>query len=217
MKIKQILLPVLSIAVLSVVVAQAQVPEKPEEIARACIEASRAGDWLKAGSLMHPAALKQLRDMFGPLIEMAKTEKDKQEMSAMLGVKDKAAFDKLSDQEVFGKIFGMITSISPEIKNALNSSTYEIIGSVPEKTDLLHVVFRMQLKLDLPNAPTPISFGKLDVMTLQRFENSWRAILKGDLQGIIQAMVAAIKAEAEKTAQPETKAPPVKKQPGTEQ
>ena len=216
MKIKQKLLVMLSIAMLSVAAAQAQVPEKPEEIARAYIEASRAGDWLKAGSLMHPVALKQLRDMFGPLIAMAKTDKDKQEISAMLGIKDKAEFDKLSDQEVFGKIFGLLTGISPEIKNALNSSTYEIIGSVPEKTDLMHVIFRMQLKLEVPNVSTPISFGKLDVMTLQRFENSWRAILKGDLQGIIQAIVGAIKAEAEKSAQPETKSPPVKKQPGTE-
>lgn len=55
----------------------------------------------------------------------------------------------------------------------------------------------MQLNLEMPELKAPIPFSKLDVMSLRRFENSWRAELKGDLQGIIQAMAAGMASAAE--------------------
>jgi len=95
--------------------------DTPEAVAKAYMEATRAGDWAKCASLMHPEALKQIRGLF--------------------------------------------------------------------------------------------PFTKLDVLSLRRFENSWRAELKGDMQGIIQAMAVGMasaseekeKSEPAKAGKPERK------------
>lgn len=193
----------LSLLLLGLCSLSIQAQETPEAVAKEYMEASRATDWVKAASLMHPAGLKQMRDLFGPVIELAaKKESDRQEMESLFGVKNKEEFDKLSDAEVFAKLLQMVATVSPEVKSALNSSAFDIIGNVPEGAELAHVVFRMQLKIPAPNLPEPVAFSKLEVMTLRRFENTWRAELKGDLQGIIQAMVAGMKAEAQKPADP---------------
>ena len=195
-----------------------QSQETPESIAKAYMEASRQADWIKAASYMHPDALKQLRDLFAPLVAAAKSEKDKLEMEAVLGVKDKAEFDKLSDAEVFGKVLGLMASVTPELKNVLNSSTFDVIGNIQESADLTHILYRMTIKLDLPGLKEPLSMTKLEAISMRRFETSWRAELSGDLQGVAKAMAAGLAArEAEEApAPPPPPAPkkqPVKKKP----
>lgn len=190
--------------------------ETPEAVAKDFMEAFRAADWPKAAGVMHPEALKQLRSMFGPLIALAeKKEKERQQIEELFGVKNKAEFDKLSDAEVFAKLFDLVAAVSPETKSALNSSSFDIIGNVAEAPDRMHVVYRMHLKLPIPNLAEPIAFSKLDVMTLRKFENTWRAELKGDLQGVIQGMMAALQEASKKpeTAEPAPKPATPKKKP----
>ena len=153
-----------------------------------------------------------------PLVAAAKSEKDKLEMEAVLGVKDKAEFDKLSDAEVFGKVLGLMASVTPELKNVLNSSTFDVIGNIQESADLTHILYRMTIKLDLPGLKEPLSMTKLEAISMRRFETSWRAELSGDLQGVAKAMAAGLAArEAEEApAPPPPPAPkkqPVKKKP----
>jgi hypothetical protein len=188
----------LAISTLSLPSVLAQtLADTPETVAKAYMEATRAGDTAKCASLMHPDALRQLRGLFGPLVSATKTEKSKQEMEAIFGVKDKDEFDKLSDEELGAKFFNMLYAISPELKKALNASSFEIVGQVQQDPGLVHIVYRMYLKIEAPNLKDPIPFTKLDVMSLRRFENSWRAELKGDLQGMIQAMAAGMASAAE--------------------
>ncbi len=191
--------------------------ETPEAVAKAYMEASRAADWVRCASLMHPDALKQLRGLFEPLVAATKTEKDKKEMESILGVKDKADFDKLTDADIFAKLFGVLTLISPELRKILNSSSFDIVGQLQESPDLVHIVYRMHLKIEAPGIKVPISMTKLEVMSLRRFENTWRADLKGDIQGMIQAMAAGMAAAAQEEKQeapaPKTQeAPAPKKQ-----
>ncbi|MGH9753924.1 MAG: hypothetical protein ACREA2_14185 [Blastocatellia bacterium] len=53
----------------------------------------------------------------------------------------------------------------------------------------------------------PIQFKQLEVISLRRFENNWRAELKGDLQGIIQAMAAGMASAAEEKEKGNSAAP----------
>lgn len=184
--------------------------ETPESAARAYMDASRVSDWAKAASLMHPDALKQLRSLFGPIVSATKTEKD---METMFGVKDQAEFDRLSDADIFAKLFNMITSLSPEMKNILSNSSFHIIGQVPESPEVTHVVYRMHLKIETPNVKEPVGITKLEVMSLRRFENTWRAELEADLQGIIQGMAAAMTAEKEQESAAPPPQAPAKKRP----
>lgn len=201
----------------SLAIAQ-QSQETPESVAKAYMEASRQADWIKAASYMHPDALKQLRDLFAPLVAATKSEKEKLEMEGVLGVKDKAEFDKLSDAEVFGKLLGFMSSVTPELKNVLNSSMFDILGNIQESADLTHILYRMTIKVDLPGLKEPISMTKLEVISMRRFETSWRAELSGDLQGMAKAMAAGLAAREaeEEPAPPPPPAPkkqPVKKKP----
>jgi hypothetical protein len=188
----------LAISTLSLPDALAQVEQDtPEAVAKAYMEATRAGDTAKCASLMHPEALKQIRGLFGPIISEVKTEKDRQDIESILGVKDRTEFDKLSDEELWARFYSLLYKVSPEMKKALNAFSFEIVGQVQQSPDLVHVVYRMHMKIEAPQLKDPISFTKLDVMSLRRSESSWRVELKGDLQGIIQAMAAGMASAAE--------------------
>ena len=168
--------------------------ETPEAVAKAYLEAARAADWVGSAKLLHPDALKQVRGMLGVVVSAATTEKDKSEMQSMLGVRDKAEFDKLSDVDAFARLFRMLTIMSPDLRKILTSSSFEIIGPLQESPDLVHIVYRAHMKIDVP-ASKPIAMTKLEVMSMRRFQNSWRADLSGDLQGMIQGMAAAVAAK----------------------
>lgn len=194
--------------------AAAQTTEPPEAVAQAYLDASRKADWEKIASLMHPDALKQLRGLFAPLFALSETEKSLGFSEFLIGVKTKAEFDQMSNAAVFQKLFGGIFAGIPGVKEALSASAFDLLGSVQEKPDTLHFVFRANTKFELPNLREPIPFNKLDVMTLRRFENTWRVDLKGDIEMMMKALLAGIQSAKERTqTTPTTIEPPVIKQP----
>src|SRR5262245_31885505 len=147
--------------------AQVKPQVQPEEVAKAYVEATRATDWLKCAGLMHPDVLKQVHDLLEPIVDLAgKSAPDGKQLEMLLGVKDKAEFNRLGGAEIFARFLGLLTRVSPEMKNVLSSSSFEIIGQVPERTELVHIVYRMQVRLPAPNLKEPIPFTKLNVMTM---------------------------------------------------
>lgn len=153
--------------------------ETPEAVAKAYMDASTAGDWTKAASFMHPDALASLKRVFG---EMMKLDKSNEAGKQLFGLKSNAEFSSLSDTEVFARVFTGLTSTIPQMKEAVSMAQSKIIGSVPEDSDVTHVVYRRESQIQGGK------FSKLAVISLKKTGNTWRALLTGDMEGMMTAI-----------------------------
>jgi 2-keto-3-deoxy-galactonokinase len=153
----------------------------PEEVARQYFTAVRANDYRAAAALMHPAALDQFRDFFRSL---AAADVSGETVKTMFGVRSTSEFNALSSQDVFARLLGTMTSMSPEMKEAMSSMRASVVGTVPEGADTVHVMYRMTMGVQ------GVEVTKMEVLSLQRSGTRWMAMLTGDMQGMIRAMSA---------------------------
>jgi hypothetical protein len=77
-----------------------------------------------------------------------------------------------------------MTSLSPEMKEAMSSMRASVVGTVPEGADTVHVMYRMTMGVQ------GVEVTKMEVLSLQRSGTRWMATLTGDMQGMIRAMSA---------------------------
>ncbi|HEX8433365.1 MAG TPA: hypothetical protein VF625_18895 [Longimicrobium sp.] len=153
----------------------------PEDVARQYFTAIGASDYRAAAAMMHPAALDQFRDIFRAL---AATDTSGEAVKMMFGVASTREFNTLSSQDVFARMLGTIAGASPEMKAAMSSMRANVVGSVPEGADTVHVLYRMTMGVE------GVNMTKMEVLSLQRSGTRWMALLTADLQGMIQAISA---------------------------
>ncbi len=176
--------------------------ETPEAVAKSYMDASVAGDWAKAASYMHPDALASLKRVFGEMMKMDKTnEAGKQ----LFGLKSNSEFGSLSDSEVFIRVFTGLTTAIPQMKEAVSMSHSTIIGSVAEGAEISHIVYRMETQM------FGGKFSKLAVISLKKMDTTWRALLTGDLEGMITAIAKSAESQESAPAAPPAKKRPVRK------
>jgi hypothetical protein len=182
----------------SVALAQAD-QSAPEAVAKAYVDATVAADWAKAASLMHPDSLAELRKLIEPIFANEKVfagEKAAVAAEMFFGVKSRAEFDQLSDAQAFekllGGLMGRIGGAMPGLDNLLSKASFDIIGQVAEAPDLVHLLYRSKAPLDdiqIKDAPAltkNVTITSLEVMTLKRYENTWRLTLSSELEGMAQ-------------------------------
>jgi hypothetical protein len=73
-------------------------------------------------------------------------------------------------------------TLSPEFQSILGAAETDMLGHVSEGPDLAHVVYRMRLTVE------GVAITKLDVMSLRRAGSEWRGLLKGDIEGMAEAI-----------------------------
>lgn len=170
---------------ISAVFARAAEPRSsasPESVVKSYLEALKSGQYLAVAELMHPEALEKFRGMMLPLAEEAAgTDEAASLLVLFRGVSDVAALKKLSPAEFFAAFFGGITDANPMLKDALASGSMSPIGSVPEG-DMLHMVCRTSVSVE------EISLTKMEVISLRQSQGSWRVLLSGEMEGIVQAL-----------------------------
>src|SRR5262245_58218298 len=119
--------------------------DTPESAAKAYFAAMRASDWAKGGSLMHRYGLASKKPTFAAAINADRTG---DAAKTIFKLKSGAEYSQLSEATVFERLMDFITSVEPDMKTALASSTNTILGRVDESPDLAHVVFRSRTKLE---------------------------------------------------------------------
>jgi hypothetical protein len=175
--------------------------ETPESVAKAYFAAIQAGDWEKCASLMHPDALASMKRIFGAII---RTDKSGEAAKAVFGLKSSAEYDRLSEAAVFERLWDFILSGSPEVKAALAASTSTVLGQVTERSDLVHVVYRTQIKIAGSEAT------QVDLISFRRQGGAWRALLTSDMEEMFSKLaegLASASKEEEKSEAPGGKKP----------
>jgi len=145
----------------------------PEQVAARYMQAMKAQQWDSMAYLMHPYALHQLRALLGPLFEAPSMDGPRQEL---LGVRTLAAAQALSDTAVFVALISRLMGSQAQFTEFLRDATMQVIGHVPEGRDTVHVVYRMSYEKG------EAAVSKMDVVSMQRMGNTWRALLSGDLR-----------------------------------
>jgi hypothetical protein len=151
----------------------------PEAFAERYVKALREERWGDAAAMMHPEALAELRAMFAPIVTHPEGGQVGREV---FGLSDPAAFASTSDTALFAGLLRTVTGESPEFVAVMKNARATWVGHVDEGADVTHVVYRLHMAYE------GIAITKLDVMSLKRSRGEWRAVLKGDVRGIAEAL-----------------------------
>ena len=150
--------------------------------------AVRTGDWPRASSLMHPAALKQLRDLLQPILAFAGPEADGIRQQ-LFGFASMAEAKAASDSTVFVQLMNAVMSQQQGMAEAMATAQFSPIGVIEEGKDTVHVVGRTSATV------MKLPFSQVEVISLQRYGATWRGILKGDVVAMATGIRAALEGQ----------------------
>lgn len=179
-----------------VAAAELTVDTPPEQVAREAYRRMQAADWVAAAETFDPAALKRFRELLLPVLDaVGASGKDppagKKQDSASAGAlmlwvlfapaTSVEEIKALSDREVFARIMANTMSLA-----SAKLEGQDVIGSVAEGTDMVHVVTRNVAKVET------MTMTKVEAITLHRTPQGWRLALTGDLEGLAETLQASI-------------------------
>jgi hypothetical protein len=150
--------------------------DTPESVAKAYFAAMQSADWAKCASLMHRDALASMKRTFAEVINADKTG---DAAKTIFKLKSAAEYSQLGDAAVFERLMDFITSVAPDMKTGLASSTNTILGRVDESPDLAHVVFRSRTKLEGDEV------NEVDLISFKKQDSTWRALLTSDMEEML--------------------------------
>ena len=154
--------------------------ETPEDVVRQYTEAMRGGEWQAAARLMHPEALEQFRRMLMPAFETDTPGRELRDQ--FFDGLPSSRIRHLSDTTFFERFFRGMMTLSPELLGVVQGAEITMVGHVSEGEDIAHVVYRMQMKMD------ELAVTRLDVMSVKRYGDTWRALLTGSMEGVAAAL-----------------------------
>ena len=170
------LLLLLGILAPAPVVAQAT----PEAAAEAFGAAIVKNDWAGAARLMHPQALRQLRDIFVPLLS---SPEGGEVGTQLFGVTSGAQLAATPDTALFARFLEKVTT-QAGLGDALKGATITPLGHVTLPGDTALVVSRMTMTAE------GLTLSVFDVMPFIKHEGVYRGMLKADFTNM-SAMLKA--------------------------
>lgn len=179
-----------------VAAAELTVDMPPEQVAREAYRRMQTADWVAAAETFDPAALKRFRELLLPVLDAVGvsgkvTPAGKKQDSASAGAlmlwvlfapaTSVEEIKALSDREVFARIMANTMSLA-----SAKLEGQDVIGSVAEGSDMVHVVTRNVAKVET------MTMTKVEAITLHRTPQGWRLALTGDLEGLAETLQASI-------------------------
>jgi hypothetical protein len=155
-----------------------------EAVVPTYMEAMRVGDWQKAGTLLHPEALAEMRQVF---VALTAADPTGQAAQQLFGLKPGETLETLPPGEVYARFMSALVTQTEGLKDLLASTRVETLGSVSESSGLSHVVYRLTRSV-AGEAPTV----QVEVMTIKKFGSDWRSMVPPELQGILSSIRSTI-------------------------
>jgi len=150
--------------------------DSPESVAKAYFAAMQSADWAKCASLMHRDALASMKRTFAEVINADKTG---DAAKTIFKLKSGAEYSQLGEAAVFERLMDFITSVAPDMKTALASSTNTILGRVDESPEIAHIVFRSRTKMGDEEV------NEVDLISFKKQDSTWRALLTSDMEDML--------------------------------
>lgn len=145
----------------------------PEAAATAFAATLRSGDWRGAARLMHPTALRQLRDLFSFALQDGTGDELRQQI---FGVGSAAEAAALPDTILFANFLHAVTTQGgAELLQALATAEITPLGHLLQGPDTALVVSRMTMSVQ------GVSLTSYEVMLFRREQGTWLGLLKADM------------------------------------
>ena len=162
--------------------------ETPRQVAEQILEATRTTNWGRAASLMHPAALKELRTLFDPILTL-ENETGATLRHQLFGFATLKEATQASDSTVYSQLMNAVMAQQAGMDDAVRSAKFHYIGTVEEGRDTAHVLGRMSMSVQ------SIPFSQIEVISVVRAGATWRGLLKGELKAMAAGMKAAMEGQ----------------------
>jgi hypothetical protein len=153
--------------------AHAQPVPEAEATLRAYTDALRAADWVAAARHIEPEGLARVAELVDVLALLDESEQAGKLFPPKPGQDPVMAFDRF---------MRMVARQAPEMEDALRGMRMEIIGSVREGEDLVHIVGRTN------TAVGAITVEGVEVTTLRRTGDRWVVKLSAEIDGVIRGL-----------------------------
>lgn len=149
----------------SAVPASAFAQSPPEQVADEFQRGFQSMAWAGLAQRVHPGALAYIRLAVRIVLD---TDSTGWALEHLLGgIPDRAAYERLDDEEVFRRIMAGVQAQSPGLLSSLVSRRSHVLGTVMEGGDTAHVVYRI---VSLVQGAEP----EVKVMTLLRTNAGWK-------------------------------------------
>lgn len=153
---------------------QAQAQSTPEAAAEAMGAALSRSDWPAAARAMHPGALRQLRDVFRPLV----TAPGMEEVGPQIFDTPGTEFEAVPDTVLFARFLGKVMGQLEGAGEALRTARFTALGHVTGGADTVLVVSRMVMSVE------GVTITQFDVMPMRYEDGRWWGLLKADFTNI---------------------------------
>ena len=159
--------------------------ETPELVVGQLMAASKANDWGRVAGLTHPKALHELRTLLDPILtgEMPVLDTARQ---MLFGLPSREAAAAASDSAIMVGLIHFGMAQQPGAADLMRSSSYQLLGTVREGPDTVHVVGRMTMTV------RGGTVTQIEVTSLARLDGTWRALLKGDWTALASRLRQAL-------------------------
>lgn len=184
--------------------------EGAERVAAAYFDAFQARDWPRCASLMHPAALQQLKDV---LVQAVADDSSSGIPDALYGRGAPREVIRVAPpEELYAKMLATVYRNAPEATDVLDRLSTQILGHVTEHDSLVHVVARTSVAMRSPPGDDPSGDGRpgtnrpvpgptampasgppsaltqVEVVSVRRMGDAWRLQLTADIRDIARAV-----------------------------
>lgn len=162
-------------------VAQNRVtPEPAEAAARRTLEAIRVGDYATAASYVHPARLRQTRQLFDSLLRHGQATYIAQRLFQL---PDSSALLALGDTAFTAGLFRFNFMLGRGHEYMRTTRGVEIVATAPQGPDTAHVVYRYTFPAD------SLPLQSYTVQTMLRCGPKWCSNMLGDFRNLHRLLV----------------------------
>ncbi|MDX2042558.1 MAG: hypothetical protein SF097_15160 [Acidobacteriota bacterium] len=185
---KTVLIAAMVVGLAISALAQTQSPETPEAVAKAYFAAMQASDWDKCADLLHPEALGSMKRTFAKIIN---ADVSGGAAKTIFGLKTNEEFASLSGATIFERLLNFMSGASPEMKTVLAASKTTVLGKVTEGIDLVHVVYRTQIKM------SGAEISEVELMSFKKHGTTWRGLLTADMEEMVTNLAEGLSGKKE--------------------
>jgi hypothetical protein len=166
---------------------KAAVADTPEEFAARYLDSMRRTGMKDLASFIHPDELRKLADLIIEIADIAKSEP----VPFLKAGETPELLRKLPPAELAGRFFAWIGEVAPQLTQMLRTAEARTIGHVKDG-DIVYVVAKLSFKME----GEPID--ATDVLPLRLDGDSYKALLKAEMTGVLNAMKKAAASKAKK-------------------
>lgn len=168
------------------------VPRDDEAVSKVvaqALEATKAEDWQKYATLMHPEALRDFKEVLVPALEAAAAAPDEGALVLRFfgNIKDAKKLLALPPDKFFAQFMQGVSTQIPQFRKALTGTEFKVIGTVYEMDGMAHVLYRASVKVD------EIDVSQVDVISLKRDGQSWGMLMKAEFKAMAQQLRRILK------------------------